>query len=153
MKADENLRRDLIAAWEDAETLEDALVAIQQVIEKYQPALTKIEDRQWDGSAKNVYYHPAACGLELLATAEEDEAWQFNYVCLWRDLESGRFFMGQDAGCSCPSPFEDFRSVSDLTEVKTRKEAKDYLVFAGGDYTPSSLSALLTKIGEVMSRW
>jgi len=115
------------------------------------PQDTPIEEREfggWGGDT-NVYYNPAACGLELLATAEEDEAYQFNYVCLWRDLGSGRFFMAQDSGCSCPIPFEDVTSVSDLTEVTTRKDAKQFLVAAGGDYTPSSMTDLLVKIGQV----
>lgn len=117
------------------------------------PEDTPIEERGWGGYDKNPYYYPGACGLELLATAEADLSYEFDYVCLWRDLASGRYFMAKDSGCSCPTPFEDVRSVSDLTEVTTRKEAKNFLVSASSDYTPSSMLALLTKIEEMLPRW
>ena len=35
---------------------------------------------------------------------------------IWQHKD-GRLFYGQDSGCSCPSPFENFNSLADLTPI------------------------------------
>src|SRR5215208_6700097 len=115
MKLSEKMRRDLIAAWEDSDTLEEAVLNIQVTIDRFRPAGLPIEEREWGGWDNNPYSNPQNCGLTLLATAEEDEAYQFDIIALWKDDASGRLFMAQDSGCSCPAPFENVTGVSDLT--------------------------------------
>lgn len=153
MKADETLRRELVGAWESADTLEEALVGITNAVERAAPAAVRIEDRVFEGWERNPYSNPTACGLELLAAAEEDEPYQFNICALWRDIESGRYFMASDSGCSCPSPFEDVRTVSDLTEVTTRTAAQSFLVSGGMGYTAATTAGLLRSIEENLPRW
>ena len=66
----------------------------------------------------NPYYYPEKCGLTIVCSYDRDnEPWQFNIVCLWQDLETGKYYVGEDSGCSCPTPFEDFHSLGDMTEV------------------------------------
>lgn len=112
---------------------------------------TPIEEREWGGYDKNPYSNPEACGLELLAVASDDEPYQFDLLCLWRDLDSGRFFVGDDSGCSCPMPFEDVRGVSDLTEVTTQANALEGVSIA--NYTPESVASFIRAVRENLPRW
>jgi hypothetical protein len=41
---------------------------------------------------------------------------------LVRDIESGELFIGHDSGCSCPTPFEDVRSLGDLEHVRSHED-------------------------------
>lgn len=67
----------------------------------------------WDS---NIYYSPGKFGLEIVGEIDRsDGCYQFDYVVVWRDPVSGLFYWAQDAGCSCPSPFEDFTKLEDLT--------------------------------------
>ena len=48
-----------------------------------------------------------------LVIARPDEAKTF---VVWKHKD-GRVFWAHDSGCSCPSPFEDYNNLSDLTEL------------------------------------
>lgn len=115
------------------------------------PSLPPIEDRKWGGWDFNPYHNPANCGLEILAVAEDDEPWQFDLLVLWRDLDSGRFFVGADSGCSCPSPFEDVRSVADLSEVRTQDDALAGAMLSS--YTADSVASFMRAVKENLPRW
>jgi hypothetical protein len=56
----------------------------------------------------NIYSDPAAFGYELVGMIEREPDYDFNMLCVWRQLSDGRLFWAEDAGCSCPSPFEDY---------------------------------------------
>lgn len=79
----------------------------------------------WDN---NPYDQPGNFGLELIGTIEwDEESYQFNMTAIWRDAEdSSVLFWASDAGCSCPSPFEDLKSRDDLT-TGSRMELQEYL--------------------------
>lgn len=71
------------------------------------------DDRDWG----TVYTNPARFGLEVVGSVDwTDEPYEFNMTVVWRDQE-GQLYYGSDAGCSCPSPFEDFHSLDDLTKA------------------------------------
>lgn len=64
----------------------------------------------------NPYYSPEKCGLILIDSYDRDnESYQFNLVGLWKDIATGGYYIGEDSGCSCPTPFEDFHSLADFT--------------------------------------
>lgn len=65
---------------------------------------------------EDVYSNPGAHGLTLLCAINDDEPWQFDMICLWED-EDGRQYWARDAGCSCPSPFEDYTDLDSLNPV------------------------------------
>lgn len=65
----------------------------------------------------NVYRNPAAFGLEIIMEADIGESYSFNRMVIFSDLQTGDLYFAQDSGCSCPSPFEDLISRSDLTRV------------------------------------
>lgn len=65
---------------------------------------------------KNVYYNPEEFGLETVGEFQIDEPdYSFNIFAVWRDPKTGKFYTAIDSGCSCPSPFEDYNSMKDLT--------------------------------------
>jgi hypothetical protein len=63
----------------------------------------KADGSYWDG---NVYYAPEQFGLTTLDEAEHGGSYEFDTCVVWKDSE-GRLWWAQDAGCSCPTPFED----------------------------------------------
>lgn len=63
----------------------------------------------------DVYNYPEKFGLELLGSIDDPNAdWDFDIFALWRHKETGVVYYGSDSGCSCPSPFEYYHSLSDL---------------------------------------
>lgn len=72
----------------------------------------------------NVYYKPESFGVETVGEIELEEGlYSFNLVLVLRDLETGKFYVNQDSGCSCPSPFEDFKTKESLGQPLTVGEA------------------------------
>lgn len=63
----------------------------------------------------NPYSSPEKFGLTIVADIDDpDSCYSFDMLIVWKH-EDGRFFYAQDAGCSCPSPFEDLEKLDDLT--------------------------------------
>ena len=73
----------------------------------------------------NVYYDPERDALITVATVDAGAMYEFQIFCVWHRPGprggKGTYFWADDAGCSCPSPFEDFE-LKDLTEG-TKAEA------------------------------
>lgn len=68
--------------------------------------------------APDPYYQPEDFGLTSIGEVSWDnEFYQFDLTAVWRNNETGVIYYADDSGCSCPSPFEDFHDVSDLTET------------------------------------
>lgn len=71
----------------------------------------------------NVYYSPEKFGLEIIGSlCDPDACWSFDDLIVWKH-EDGRLFYATDSGCSCPSPFEDFKGIDDLTEITDDAES------------------------------
>lgn len=99
-------------------------------------------DREFGGWERNIYYNPAAAGFDLVATLDADLAYEFDLVILLRDLETGKLYAAADAGCSCPTPFEDYDRLSKLVPVTT--EADVEALVTGRSYSPWSPGDVLT---------
>lgn len=66
----------------------------------------------WNG--KDVYYDSDHFGLEkVLEIDETGLSYEFNMFVVWKDKD-GVYYWASDMGCSCPSPFEDYKSLADL---------------------------------------
>lgn len=55
----------------------------------------------------NVYYQPEKNNLRIIAEMDFADSYEFDWFVVWRDVNSGMWFWGDDSGCSCPTPFED----------------------------------------------
>lgn len=68
----------------------------------------------------NPYYNPEKIGLVTIAQLDLREPdYSFDMVVVWRHTETGQLYWAHDSGCSCPSPFEDYDSLSDLTPLSS----------------------------------
>ena len=73
---------------------------------------------------ENVYYYPNTWGLELVGEIEYSSgSYEFDTRIILKDAD-GKFYTASDSGCSCPTPFEDYDSLSDL-ETTTIKMLMD----------------------------
>lgn len=71
----------------------------------------------------NVYDQPEKYGLIILAEiGDEAASYDFDDVVVWREDATGKLYWANDSGCSCPSPFENYGSVEDLTELRDVRE-------------------------------
>jgi hypothetical protein len=66
----------------------------------------------------NPYYNPTEMGLEIVCELSEDLSYEFNQLVLWKEISTNVLYWAHDSGCSCPTPFEDYANVKDLTPVK-----------------------------------
>lgn len=85
----------------------------------------------------NPYYHPEVHGLETVGTVQWGiPCYDFDITAVWKNAE-GEYFLADDSGCSCPTPFEyviasDLKPmtahqvVADLQERLEREQKDDY---------------------------
>ena len=63
----------------------------------------------------DVYYSPESFGLKTVGEIEwSGAAYEFDLTVLWVS-ETGQLYWADDSGCSCPSPFESFDRLEDLS--------------------------------------
>lgn len=63
----------------------------------------------------DVYYNPDKFGLTIIGEVEWSEpCYSFDTTVVWKH-EDGTFYWASDSGCSCPTPFEDYTSLEDLS--------------------------------------
>lgn len=74
----------------------------------------------------NVYITPAAAGLEIVAQIHGGRPYEFSILLLLRDAR-GDLWAAHDAGCSCPTPFENHTFPTDFTQVRTPDDVRPLL--------------------------
>ena len=62
----------------------------------------------------NPYYDPEHLGLETVATFECELSYAFDMVIIWRHKDTGNLYWAADSGCSCPTPFDDYQTITEL---------------------------------------
>lgn len=73
-------------------------------------------------SWSSIEYDPEKAGLTVVASMEDDDlSYAFDKFVVWRDEATGGLFYANDSGCSCPTPFEDIKRLSDLTRIDPRR--------------------------------
>lgn len=73
-------------------------------------------------------YQPENYGFRQIGEVDfSSGSYEFDLTTVWQHVESGEFFMADDSGCSCPSPYEDVRSVDDLTPIPRLQVLVDHL--------------------------
>ena len=77
----------------------------------------------------NPYYSPEDCGLKIIEVHERPNlSYEFDMVVLWEDVATGERYWDFDSGCSCPAPFENVRSLSDLQNLRFTEAEYDRAV-------------------------
>jgi hypothetical protein len=98
----------------------------------------------------NPYYDPAVHGLTSVGSIEWDYYdWEFHITAVWKG-PNRRLYWATDSGCSCPTPFENIRGLSDL-EQGNKTELRKYLnarLSSANDRTRAvvEMNELLSKI-------
>ena len=54
----------------------------------------------------NIYYTPEKFGLQTVGEVDRGDGYGFDRFVVWADAD-GNLMYDTDAGCSCPSPFEN----------------------------------------------
>lgn len=66
---------------------------------------------------------PETDHLEYVDSFEKEEAcYSFNTFQVMFDPDTEKYHVGEDSGCSCPSPFEDFHTLADWGKPLAAKE-------------------------------
>lgn len=101
----------------------------------------------------NPYYDPDKFGLTIIGTVEwEPNNYSFNYTCVWENAD-GDLYYADDAGCSCPAPFEDFDTLDKLTAC-TAMELAQHLQTqtVQSYYTEHATNSVAAFMGVFMNR-
>ncbi len=82
----------------------------------------------------NVYETPEKYGLKVVAELEfSDLSYVFDTRVVWRHEETGILYTARDAGCSCPSPFEEYNTLADLEQLASLDTLRDEYKADGGN--------------------
>lgn len=65
----------------------------------------------------SIYYDPERYGAEILGDVDTIGGYEFNMLAVFRRKDDGALFWGEDAGCSCYSPFEGDEPFEMLTRI------------------------------------
>jgi hypothetical protein len=94
----------------------------------------------------NVYYHPEHYGLSVVGEVfDPNMGWEFDIFAVWKD-SNDRYYWADDSGCSCPSPFENYNSLDELTSGTKRDALNDLKVWRGNDPGKKSDSEWLLQV-------
>ena len=107
---------------------------------------------------KNIYYNPEEFGLEIVGQFEWSEpSWSFDTFCVWKESR-GRYWIGEDSGCSCPSPFDNITDINQLDGPYTKDGLRKRIDFRIEEHTNTDYHYGYTKAelkryaSEILSR-
>jgi hypothetical protein len=93
----------------------------------------------------NVMYNPQDFGLEYVCEVYlEEPNWDF-YILRVLKNEQG-YWMGTDSGCSCPSPFENYNGMEDLTGPLTAEQVREEAKSLWNGYDEPDFSSEMSKV-------
>lgn len=82
----------------------------------------------------NPYYSPEDLGLVIVAEHELSEpCYSFDTLVAWKGDQG--IYLGTDSGCSCPTPFESYNGLDDLTGPLTVPQALEEATSLKGEST------------------
>lgn len=102
------------------------------------------------------YYNPEHFGLELVGSIEwVGESYEFNMTAVWKESR-GKYYIADDSGCSCPSPFEDYTKKEELDGPMNKRSLESALRYRLKERTDSrygrSLAELEKDIRDLLAR-
>lgn len=101
----------------------------------------------WQGN--DVYNNPEAFNTQIVGSFELDnESYQFDTILVLKDMDSGKFYVLHDAGCSCPEPFDMFTTKESLGRLFSVHEA----IVEVNSYCHVSANGYVPNPHEVISR-
>ena len=70
----------------------------------------------------SILYDPAQYGVEIVASLDPEDAYQFHTLLVVKSIETGELYAAFDSGCSCPMPFEDTKFPSDFVHIRELRD-------------------------------
>lgn len=64
----------------------------------------------------NIAYDSEKFGLKELYNIDHADCYEFDTLMIWQH-EDGTLYYAQDSGCSCPTPFEEYKDLKDLNVI------------------------------------
>lgn len=99
----------------------------------------------WDTS--DPYYNPEKFNLEIVASDDSSDSYEFDMFVVWKHKETGQLFYATDSGCSCYSPFDNFTE-EELHEAGNVHEIINAINdWAGSYYNPAELIEKVMALG------
>lgn len=109
-----------------------------------------MNEERW---SENPYYSPKKCGLQIIDALEDPAAsYDFSTVVAFRKSRTKRVFIVHDSGCSCPTPFEDVHSLADMSEIRTVKEAREFIQGVYTKYRLEDIDTFLERVGKILRK-
>lgn len=104
----------------------------------------------------NIYYSPQDYGLEIVGEFDWSEPdYSFDMLVVWKE-KRGKYWVGNDSGCSCPSPFEEVYDMNSLDGPYTKdglRKRLDWLIEERqGGYSTYPKAVLKKSASEILSR-
>lgn len=104
----------------------------------------------------NIYYNPEDHGLEIVGEFDWSEPdYSFDMLVVWKE-KRGQYWIGEDSGCSCPSPFEDVFDKNSLDGPYTKdglRKRINFRIEERGDDRYGYTKAQLKKFAsDILSR-
>lgn len=88
----------------------------------------------------NIYSSPEKYGLEIVGEFEWSEPnYSFDMLVVFKERR-GRYWIGQDSGCSCPAPFEDVYDINELDGPYQKDGLRKRIDYLIDDHTNSGYS-------------
>ena len=98
----------------------------------------------------DLYYDPEKFGLTTLGEVEWYEpCYDFDTTAVWISADK-TLYWASDSGCSCPSPFESFTSLSDAT-TGTFHDLAAELQKKSNDYAAPQIVDLLARVRQAVA--
>lgn len=103
-----------------------------------------------------LYNTPEEYGLEVVGEFDWCEPdYSFDMLVVWKESR-GKYWIGEDSNCSCPSPFEDFYDINTLDGPYNKKGLSDRLAWlvkdrCGSGYNRSEAD-LRRDVSDILSK-
>lgn len=100
-----------------------------------------------------LYYSPEEWDLKPFAELELTEPdYSFDILMVWKHIKTGVLYWDSDSGCSCPTPFEDVKSIDELYSLETALDYRRLEDTAKTADDRAAMSAFLRKVRRAMPR-
>jgi hypothetical protein len=104
--------------------------------------------------SNNPQYNPEAFGMTVVAEIEYSSGnYEFDTRIVWKNAE-GRLFTARDSGCSCPIPFDDFRTIESLDTFDwqaLKNEVDEHLKGSYANITPLEAKEFLNTVEAALA--
>lgn len=92
---------------------------------------------------------PEKFGVEIVAEYETGGSYEFCTTLVVREVATGHLYAAHDSGCSCPTPFEDLKSLSDWVLVSDADDLTP-LLDEHYDNRPADMLAFVNTVRAVL---